>query len=45
MWFGRPVELPHLRLLEFEHGNNIGQLITEWPRERNVKCVLLYHPK
>ena len=43
-WIARPVELPGSRPLEFEHGENIGQLITTWPKEHIVKCLLFYHP-
>lgn len=43
-WIARPVELPGSRPLQFEHGDNIGQLLTSWPKEHIVKCLVFYHP-
>ncbi|MCP4294330.1 MAG: 5-dehydro-2-deoxygluconokinase [Proteobacteria bacterium] len=43
-WIGRPVELPGSRPLQFEAGDNIGQIILSWPKEQIVKCLVYYHP-
>ena len=43
-WVGRPIEKPSSRPLEFDHGNNVGCLLTTWPEEQVAKCLVFYHP-
>jgi 5-dehydro-2-deoxygluconokinase len=43
-WIGRPVELPGSRPLRFEHGEDIGSQILEWPVDHCIKCLCFYRP-
>jgi 5-dehydro-2-deoxygluconokinase len=43
-WVGRPVELPGSRPLCFDGTASIGSLLTHWPREQVVKCLVHYRP-
>ena len=43
-WIGRPVEIPASRPVEFEHGDNLGLALVEWPRHHVIKCLVNYHP-
>ncbi len=42
LWIGRPVELPRSRPLAFEGGRSIGTLLTDWPLNHVVKCLVFY---
>ena len=43
-WIGRPVEKPGSRPLRFEHGEDVGSLLVEWPVDHVIKCLCFYHP-
>jgi 5-dehydro-2-deoxygluconokinase len=43
-WVGRPVELPGSRPLRFDGTRSVGSVLTQWPTEQVVKCLLHYHP-
>ncbi|GHC16834.1 5-dehydro-2-deoxygluconokinase [Kushneria pakistanensis] len=43
-WIGRPVELPGSRPLRFQHGDDLGSRLRQWPREHIIKCLVFYHP-
>lgn len=43
-WIGRPVELPGSRPLRFQHGDDLGSRLREWPDEHIIKCLVFYHP-
>lgn len=43
-WIGRPVELPASRPLRFEHGEDIGSQLVEWPVDHCIKCLCFYRP-
>ena len=43
-WIGRPVELPGSRPLRFQHGDDLGACLRNWPREQIIKCLVFYHP-
>lgn len=43
-WIGRPVELPGSRPLRFQHGDDIGSRLRQWPQEHIIKCLVFYHP-
>ncbi len=43
-WVGRPVELPLSRPLRFEGGPSLASLLTTWPHEQVVKCLVYMHP-
>ncbi|WP_191599985.1 bifunctional 5-dehydro-2-deoxygluconokinase/5-dehydro-2-deoxyphosphogluconate aldolase [Marinomonas algicola] len=43
-WIARPVEMPSSRPLRFELGDNIGQIISTWPTNHIIKCLVFYHP-
>ncbi|NIC07769.1 bifunctional 5-dehydro-2-deoxygluconokinase/5-dehydro-2-deoxyphosphogluconate aldolase [Billgrantia bachuensis] len=43
-WLGRPVELPGSRPLRFQHGDDLGSRLRQWPREHIIKCLVFYHP-
>ena len=42
LWIGRPVESPRSRPLAFEGGKSIGTLLTDWPLNHVVKCLVFY---
>lgn len=42
LWIGRPVELPKSRPLVFEHGEDVGTSLRDWPRDHVVKCLVFY---
>ena len=42
MWIARPVEMPKAIPLEFEQGQSIGTLLSSWPLEHIVKCLVFY---
>lgn len=42
LWMGRPVELPRSRPLMFEHGEDVGTSLRDWPRDHVVKCLVFY---
>ena len=42
LWIGRPVEFPRSRPLRFEHGEDVGTSLRDWPRDHVVKCLLFY---
>jgi 5-dehydro-2-deoxygluconokinase len=44
LWLGRPVERPGSRPLQFEHGQDVGSLLIEWPITHTVKCLTFFHP-
>ena len=44
LWVARPVEKPGSRPLVFESGLDIGGILTEWPVDQVVKCLIFYHP-
>ena len=44
LWVGRPVEIPGSRPLKFEGGADIGGMLSGWPVDQVVKCLVLYHP-
>ncbi|MCX2525058.1 bifunctional 5-dehydro-2-deoxygluconokinase/5-dehydro-2-deoxyphosphogluconate aldolase [Larsenimonas rhizosphaerae] len=43
-WIARPVELPGSRPLRFQHGDDLGACLRQWPREQIIKCLVFYHP-
>ncbi|EPC02034.1 5-dehydro-2-deoxygluconokinase [Litchfieldella anticariensis FP35 = DSM 16096] len=43
-WIGRPVELPSSRPLRFQHGDDLGSCLRNWPKEHIIKCLVFYHP-
>ena len=43
-WIARPVELPTLKPLQFEAGDNVGLELVSWPSEHVVKVLVNYHP-
>ncbi|WP_416306321.1 bifunctional 5-dehydro-2-deoxygluconokinase/5-dehydro-2-deoxyphosphogluconate aldolase [Neptunicella sp. SCSIO 80796] len=43
-WVGRPVELPASRPIELEGQASIGSMLTKWPTEHVVKCLVYFHP-
>lgn len=43
-WIGRPVELPGSRPLRFQHGDDLGSRLRQWPAEHIIKCLVFYHP-
>ncbi len=42
LWVGRPVELPRSRPLCFEHGEDVGTSLRDWPRDHVLKCLVFY---
>jgi 5-dehydro-2-deoxygluconokinase len=44
LWIGRPLEKPGSRPLEFEHTQDVGSRLLEWPAEHCIKCLAFYHP-
>jgi 5-dehydro-2-deoxygluconokinase len=44
LWVGRPVEKPGSRPLEFEHTQDVGSRLVEWPVDHCIKCLAFYHP-
>ncbi len=42
MWIARPVEMPKSRPIEFEQGQSIGTILSSWPLEHIVKCLVYY---
>jgi 5-dehydro-2-deoxygluconokinase len=43
-WIGRPVELPGSRPLRFEHGEDMGSQLVDWPIGHTIKALCFYHP-
>ena len=43
-WLGRPVEQPGSRPLRFEHGEDMGSELVEWPVDHCAKVLCQYHP-
>lgn len=43
-WIGRPMEFPGSLPLLFEGGRSFATMLTEWPREHTIKCLVHYHP-
>ncbi len=44
LWIGRPLEKPGSRPLEFEHTQDVGSRLIEWPVDHVIKCLAFYHP-
>jgi 5-dehydro-2-deoxygluconokinase len=44
IWVGRPLEKPGSRPLEFEHTQDVGSRLVEWPVDHVIKCLAFYHP-
>ena len=44
LWVGRPLEKPGSRPLEFEHTQDVGSRLIEWPADHVIKCLAFYHP-
>lgn len=44
LWVGRPVERPGSRPLAFEHSQDVGSRLIEWPVDHCIKCLAFYHP-
>ncbi len=44
LWVGRPLEKPGSRPLEFEHTQDVGSRLIDWPVEHCIKCLAFYHP-
>jgi 5-dehydro-2-deoxygluconokinase len=44
LWIGRPLEEPGSRPLRFEHTQDVGSRLVEWPVNHCVKCLAFYHP-
>lgn len=42
LWIARPVEQPKAIPLEFENGQSIGTILSSWPLEHIVKCLVFY---
>ena len=43
-WIGRPIERPGAIPLRFEGGQDAAVILSEWPLEHVVKCLVFYHP-
>ncbi|GGE16040.1 5-dehydro-2-deoxygluconokinase [Aureimonas endophytica] len=43
-WIGRPVEKPGSRPLDFDHMDDLGSHLVEWPVDHVIKCLCFYHP-
>jgi 5-dehydro-2-deoxygluconokinase len=44
LWVGRPLEKPGSRPLEFEHTQDVGSRLIDWPADHCIKCLAFYHP-
>ncbi len=44
LWVGRPLEKPGSRPLEFEHTQDVGSRLIDWPVDHVIKCLAFYHP-
>lgn len=44
LWIARPVEMPEIRPLRFQHGDNITATLHTWPRQHVAKCLVQYDP-
>jgi 5-dehydro-2-deoxygluconokinase len=44
LWIARPLESPGSRPLEFEHTQDVGSRIVDWPVDHCIKCLAFYHP-
>jgi 5-dehydro-2-deoxygluconokinase len=44
LWVGRPLEKPGSRPLEFEHTQDVGSRLIDWPVDHCIKCLAFYHP-
>jgi 5-dehydro-2-deoxygluconokinase len=44
LWVARPLEKPGSRPLEFEHTQDVGSRLIEWPVDHVIKCLAFYHP-
>jgi 5-dehydro-2-deoxygluconokinase len=44
LWVGRPLEKPGSRPLAFEHTQDVGSRLIEWPVDHCIKCLAFYHP-
>jgi 5-dehydro-2-deoxygluconokinase len=44
LWVGRPLEKPGSRPLEFEHTQDVGSRLVDWPLDHCIKCLAFYHP-
>ncbi len=44
LWVGRPLEKPGSRPLEFEHTQDVGARLVDWPVDHCIKCLAFYHP-
>jgi 5-dehydro-2-deoxygluconokinase len=44
LWIARPVEEPGSVPLRFEHGDDLGSRMIEWPLDHVAKCLCFYHP-
>ncbi len=44
LWVGRPLEKPGSRPLEFEHTQDVGSRLVDWPVDHCIKCLAFYHP-
>lgn len=44
LWVGRPLEKPGSRPLQFEHTQDVGSRLVDWPVDHCIKCLAFYHP-
>jgi 5-dehydro-2-deoxygluconokinase len=44
LWIGRPLEQPGSRPLLFEHTQDVGSRLVDWPVDHCIKCLAFYHP-
>jgi 5-dehydro-2-deoxygluconokinase len=44
LWVGRPLEKPGSRPLEFEHTQDVGSRLIDWPADHCIKCLAFYNP-
>jgi 5-dehydro-2-deoxygluconokinase len=44
LWIARPLEEPGSLPLTFEHGDDLGSRMIEWPIDHVAKCLCFYHP-
>jgi 5-dehydro-2-deoxygluconokinase len=44
LWVGRPLEQPGSRPLAFEHTQDVGSRLIDWPVDHCIKCLAFYHP-
>ena len=44
LWIARPIEEPGSLPLRFEHSDDLGSRMIEWPLDHVAKCLCFYHP-